>query len=237
MKTLFAWLLLLLPAAASATSTDTLNTRLYQHAQLAPPTTNLRNLVAYLKQGTTSERERAEVIFYWIADHISYDCELEKRAYITPAAVSIDSIMTRQKTVCSGYARLYAAMATYAGIECQTVAGTAANRFGEGMHSWNAVCIDKQWLLIDATWGSGGTVDQTDRYVKRLDLRYLFADPKFLVTTHFPNNSRWQLLDNPISLGTFQGILWKHRRESLYQDEVFQASTNSTSILYKKNLR
>jgi transglutaminase/protease-like cytokinesis protein 3 len=235
MRFFFVWLLLLLPAAASAT--DTLNTRLYQHAQLAPSTTNLRNLVAYLKQGTTSERERAEIIFYWIADHISYDCELEKRAYITPAAVSIDSIMRRQKTICSGYARLYAAMATYAGIECQTVAGTAANRFGEGMHSWNAVCIDKQWLLVDATWGSGGTVDQTDRYVKHLDLRYVFAEPKFLVTTHFPNNSRWQLLDSPISLGTFQGILWKHRREWLYQDEVFQASTTNAAAPNKKSPR
>lgn len=235
MKLFFAWLLLLLPAAASAT--DTLNTRLYQHAQLAPPTTNVRNLVAYLNQGASSKRERAEIIFYWIADHISYDCELEKRAYITPAAVSIDSIMARQKTICSGYARLYATMAAYAGIECQTIAGTAASRFGDGMHSWNAVFIDKQWLLLDATWGSGGTVDQTDRYVKRLDLRYLFADPRFLVTTHFPNNSRWQLLDSPISLGTFLGILWKHKREALYQDEVFQASNTNSNRLYKKNRR
>jgi transglutaminase/protease-like cytokinesis protein 3 len=97
------------------------------------------------------------------------------------------------------------------------------------------VRIAGTWQLLDVTWGSGGTVRGTSTFHKQLDLRYLFSEPDFLLVTHFPKQPLWQLVANPIGLGTFQGILWNQKRESLYEQEKYRATTNQTAQIYKKN--
>ena len=233
MKNLLLLLIWLLPLSAAAT--DSLNVRLYRHVLAAPATTNIKSLVSYIKQEAHTPREQAEAIFYWITENIAYDNDLAQKEQITLQDVAPGACLARRKTVCAGYALLYVAMAKRAGLECLSISGYARTSTSEGLHTWNAVRLDGTWQLVDATWGSGGTARGTTTFQKQLDLRYLFSEPDFLLVTHFPNKPSWQLVSSPIGLGTFQGILWKHKRDALYQQEVFRASTHNTALLYKKN--
>ncbi|SNR62500.1 transglutaminase domain-containing protein [Hymenobacter mucosus] len=232
MKHFILWVALFLPLGASAT--DTLNIRLYRHALEAPETRNVPSLVTYLVEAARTKQERAEVIFYWITSHIAYD--LSSQEYSTYAHVAAETTLRRRKTICSGYTQLYATMASYAGLQCRTIIGYTTTPYQSGSHAWNAVLLDNRWRLVDATWGSGGTVAGTATFVQQLDLRYLFADPDFLLTTHLPNDSRWQLAANPINLGIFRGQLWQRKREVLYQDEAYLAFSQRTALLLEKNL-
>lgn len=230
MRRLLFCLAFFLPFCAAAT--DTLNVRLYQHALAAPATHDVRRLVAYLIKPAPTKQERAEVLFYWIAGHIAYDYDLASQEQINRQDITPDTVLRRQKTICSGYTHLFASMATYAGLESRIINGLAETYLGGGTHAWNAVRLDdKQWHLLDATWGSGTTLAGTRTFVQQVDLRYLFADPDFLLITHFPTESRWQLTTQPIHLGVFLGKLWKHKRATLYQDEAYLR--HRTALLLK----
>lgn len=94
--------------------------------------------------------------------------------------------------------------------------------------AWNAVYANDKWQLIDTYWMIAGELRagqdiQSDREMerflekrakrapslselaqsKRIDERYFFASPRFFVKTHYPTDSRWQLLPIPVSWAAF----------------------------------
>ena len=95
--------------------------------------------------------------------------------------------------------------------------------------SWNAVKIDDNWELIDTYWmianqilfaartvSSGAAMKRllewrTQRLPsrqqlaqgKRINNKYFCAKPNFFIKTHFPLDSRWQLLPTPWTWSTF----------------------------------
>lgn len=70
-----------------------------------------------------------------------------------------------QKTaVCAGYARAFALICQYAGINCAWVRG---NETEESSHAWNVLypCDSSEPVLVDVTWDDGSSLDiagQTD---------------------------------------------------------------------------
>lgn len=76
-------------------------------------------------------------------------------------------------------------------------------------HAWNAVYIYGGWRLVDCTWGAGTTNPESGDFERLLNEHFFLPDPEELIYTHFPydeaesNYSKWQLLDQPISLETF----------------------------------
>uniref|UniRef100_A0A8W8JWX8 KY-like immunoglobulin-like domain-containing protein n=1 Tax=Magallana gigas TaxID=29159 RepID=A0A8W8JWX8_MAGGI len=80
-------------------------------------------------------------------------------------------------------------------------------------HAWNAVRIDGHWRFVECTWGAG-FLDQNNSFQKKLEPFYFFTEPKHFINAHFPWKSDeegfsklWQLLDNPISLDTYNKAL------------------------------
>ena len=66
--------------------------------------------------------------------------------------------------VCAGYARAFALICQYAGINCAWVRG---NETEESSHAWNVIypCDGSEPVLVDVTWDDGQSVDtvgQTD---------------------------------------------------------------------------
>lgn len=66
--------------------------------------------------------------------------------------------------VCAGYARAFALICQYAGINCAWVRG---NETEESSHAWNVIypCDGSEPVLVDVTWDDGRSVDtvgQTD---------------------------------------------------------------------------
>lgn len=94
---------------------------------------------------------------------------------------------------------------------------------------WNAVQINDEWRLLDTYWMNRNrdmyaalniqTEQAMQRFLqhrkrrlpgvfkdkagKKLDDRYFLADPTFMIQTHFPLETRWQLLPVPVTWATF----------------------------------
>jgi transglutaminase/protease-like cytokinesis protein 3 len=197
-----------------------LHQNLYDYAASTPDSVarNYRTLAAYLTAPCQDDAEKVETIFYWMALNIQYNDDPNYEASYADSVAKI-TLLTH-KSGCEGTARLFCEICHAAGVECQVVFGYAEGYSFDRQqqtrpnHGWNAVMIDGEWKLVDATWGSGGstTEDNKEVYVRELDLRYLFAVPKDFVIDHFPEDPKWQLLENPITKREFYSDEYELKR-------------------------
>ena len=147
-----------------------------------------------------SEVQKARSIFRWVAENIRYDT----RAYFTREypSQSAGNVLQLRRGVCAGYANLFHEMAGHAGLTSVIVSGPAKGIDGMGGHAWNAVFVGQRWLLLDCTWASG-SVNANSEFEPRFDPFYFNTPPERLIYTHFPNDPRWQLLEDPWSEARF----------------------------------
>jgi transglutaminase/protease-like cytokinesis protein 3 len=214
----------------SVYSIDSIDSSRYIHASNALKNLSINQLVKYLRIGAKSDKKEVETFFYWIAQNIEYDYDLKDKVGTTYEDVTIDSVLIKKRTICAGYSNLLYEMCKLAKIECVIINGIAQNyldyQIDSTNHAWNAVKISDSWYLIDVTWGSGASSIGREEYIKRIDTKYLFADPYFLIIDHFPNDTKWQLLNKPITLRQFQSVEWKEKRfrkfNNLLDDEDYK---------------
>jgi len=170
---------------------------------------SISKLASYLIQPAKSDEQKAWVIFSWVCHHVSYDCEGYRNKGKRKSCRPSDVLKSRQ-SVCQGYADIYTALAKEAGLEVQTVTGHARNstreigqdiiRDGVGGHAWNAVKVDGQWLLLDSCWGAGTCGGEFHREFR---LHFFGVHPEVLLFSHFPTDTKWQLLPTPLSYREF----------------------------------
>jgi hypothetical protein len=144
-----------------------------------------RLLVDALTAGKTSEREKFDAIFGWVATHLRYNhrqaFSLSGTSYLSPK-----EILRRRSVVCLGYANLMDSLCALAGITNTTVYGFATDELYDvhdslftDNHAWNAVKLDGLWYLYDITWSTGRKefkLKPFRRLIQRLLLKY---PPKF----------------------------------------------------------
>ncbi len=177
----------------------------------------IESLAKKLTVKYTNDEHKVRAIFAWITDNIAYDVNRSLKpityTYRTGEAEAalarinagiINKVFTDRVAVCEGYARLFKKMCNTVNIECDVVEGVARNMYSAmnsaEPHSWNAVKIDGQWQLVDATWGSGYV---NNGFVKSFESFFFMAKPDRLRYTHFPNKAQWQLTDSAISKSDF----------------------------------
>jgi hypothetical protein len=186
-----------------------------KHALAAPESVekSIPELAKYLVQPCKTDKEKVRAFFRWITDKVSYDTEgfFSGKFGDTKAT----SVLASRVTVCDGYANLFVALCQQSRLEAVKVVGNA--RFNGlviksgnkiltgGPHAWNAVKINGQWRLLDVTWGAGGL--RGNKFEKDFTEYYFLPSHDQLLFTHFPNNSRWQLVKNPISRKEFDALV------------------------------
>jgi hypothetical protein len=126
---------------------------------------------------------------------------------LTPAETVLSG-----KAVCEGYARVYEAIATRAGLECIVVTGHGkgfgftATKAGQPTprrdptgHAWNAVRIDGgEWKLIDACWGAGA-LGGDGKYDQRFAPECFTMSNERFGTRHYPADDRhWYRRDGRV---------------------------------------
>jgi len=195
------------PASVDAALFETIDA----HALAAPVETrrSIPALAAYLVAPARNEREKARAIFRWMTANISYVEDAADQALdFRPEAV-----LERGTAVCAGYSDLFVSLARAAGLEAVPIGGWAKG-YGTGPgshfggpknHAWNAVRIDGAWRLVDCTWGAG-SVDEEGVYRQRFEPFYFLTPPENLRYSHFPKETRWQLLSPPLSLEEFEAL-------------------------------
>lgn len=153
--------------------------------------TDLNALIDYLTQPfSKDEKQKARVIFAWIATHIQYDDYEYRTSYeysnkqpfkqCTPIfGNEIDcykdtpsDTFEKRSGVCRHFAKLFAYMARRAGLDALVISGKAEG----GNHAWNAVKIKNKWYLLDVTWAQRGrkafvNIQNETRYLQEIEKR------------------------------------------------------------------
>lgn len=172
-------------------------------------------LAAHLIAPTATERERARVLFRWIAARIRYDDAALAGTAATPAPARPEAVLDARRAVCDGYAALFARLAALAGLEAVVVHGLgrggprspSRRRRPEADHAWNAVRVDGRWGLVDCTWGAGHLDPARSRFVQRFEPHYFLTPPEQFIHDHWPSEARWQLLEPPVAYEAFAAWL------------------------------
>ncbi len=179
----------------------------------------------YKRKFHTSD-ELVRAAFVWIADNISYDCNgYNNNNFI----YEVKEVLRLKKGVCSGYANLLEQFCKEFNIECTIVIGFVkgvgvskvyANSLNSN-HAWNAVKIENEWKLIDPTWGSGSSSDDNcSKFIKEFKEQYFYCKPEELIKTHFPDSSRWQLLNPAYTAVQFADSIKK--RNEIPKDSIIK---------------
>lgn len=147
-----------------------------------------------------SYTDKARAIFKWFHYNIFYDTvsffgKCVKR-------MTVEDTIFSGKAVCQGYAEVYRAIATRAGLDCVMVVGHGKGygytklKPGERPpppkadgHAWNAVRIDGgDWHLLDACWGAGHLDTSTNEYKQEFNPKQFTKTNEEFGESHFPKD-------------------------------------------------
>jgi hypothetical protein len=164
-------------------------------------TLNMGTISYILTKKFPESTDKVRAIFYWIANNISIDLKMAKKAS-NEKMVSEDILKTR-KANANGFATLFQDMCSVAKIRCLTVDGYIKktvddinNKPDEFNHTWAVIQLGESpnaWYYIDPEWGSGYIDDKATVFTKKFNDAYFFADKQLFNLQHFPDNMAWQL--------------------------------------------
>lgn len=174
---------------------------------------SVRSLVGYLTGAATCDMDRVRLFYFWICHNIRYNVRYAD-LQMTPG-----DVLESRIGVCRDYARLFSEMCRLSDIRVRELSGfakgfdyRAGHNFRPGHdapgHTWNAVFLNASWRFIDCTWGTG-FVNSLGQFQDRFSEHFFLTDPDVFAWTHFPwgnsdeTCSRWQLLEQPLSLAEF----------------------------------
>jgi hypothetical protein len=215
---------------------------------------NIEKLSKKLTQNMSTDEEKVCAIHYWITHNIKYDY---KRSQSKNTDVSsISKVLKSKKGMCYEYSLLLKKLCEYADIPAVIIPGYTKNigvdicdSFYLEDHAWNAVLINNEWRLVDATWDAG----YVRNYKKTIIGRFVYVftlgkkqhykyKPKFIfdpdetyflktgntfIYNHFAANQIWQLLNTPMNIQSFEKdsnyYFLNNRDESIVDDNQFMS--------------
>ena len=142
-----------------------------------------------------NDAEIAYQIYYWITQNLRIDEENFRAHQEAP-----DPFYTGKGTL-SGITSLFIRMCNNMGYVAGTISGYKKLMDFEGKilnndYAWNYIVINGTYYLIDLI----------SAIREKKEELFFATDPKIFIKFHFPKESKWQLLSNPITLEKL--ILW-----------------------------
>ena len=169
------------------------------------------DLTTIAEERIKDKEQLARFFYYWIGSNIEYDKEIFSKTVSGELShvefwKSQDELVVynSRKGVCAGYAALFKWFMDWVDVETVVISGhirDERNHYVEltnddnFRHAWNAVNINEKWILVDTTWGTSDDVSQSDFYFD--------MNPEWAIITHYPEDDRWQLLNEPLTLTEF----------------------------------
>lgn len=136
-----------------------------------------------------SDKDRAWLVYRWVTHHFKHDSRLASRIG-DPEKRSLEELYQLAGGSCAVYANVIQRLMMRAGLEVKTIYGIAKGGVATSMlngkpvnHVWNAIRVDGEWKLIDATWGAGH-VGRNGFQREQSDLFFLIP-PNLAVLSHF----------------------------------------------------
>lgn len=164
-----------------------------------------------ITRNSISDSERVVDIYKWITENISYDNELmrsenlQKEIYTSEENV-VKEVLDRKMALCGGFALLFKYLCADVGIKAEAVNGFTKDYSGNLQkrkvpnHTWNVVKLNGEWQLLDITWAIGhGSKNVPDNF-------WFLTKPTNFIYSHYPEDTKWTLMENPLSFYDFQRI-------------------------------
>ncbi|KAL4819686.1 hypothetical protein BDW67DRAFT_173485 [Aspergillus spinulosporus] len=221
------------------------------------PTHDLGWLARELTAPFISATDKARAIFTWLHHNIDYDTESFYNNNVKPATP--DSTLASGLAVCEGYAKLFATLATHAGLEAKVVSGHGKGYgyaapapgaplppYSPSGHAWNVVRIDNgQWKLIDPCWGAGHVQGPGMPYVRSFTPAMFTDTNDEFGLKHFPKDRTqfyrddgrpeitWEeyILGNPNSpFGAAQPMIFGDAKKHSIGERSFRPAASRISI-------
>lgn len=146
----------------------------------------------------TGHDEKIRAIYRWITRNIAYDTDY--------SVYMADQCYLQGKGVCNAYTSLMMKMLDCAGIRSVKVNGKVYRQGSDTLagHSWIMIeKADGSFMLADPTWDAGYVNPKTGHFVQSPRLEWYDCPPERMIRTHLPDNTRHQLLAEPVSEETF----------------------------------
>ncbi len=194
-------------------------------AAFSEPYTDAADLALKLTRSFQTEDEKARVLFMWIAHNIRYDCKKVRNLEIPKIKAKskeefyekfeewqdkeMEKSLKGKRGICGDYSRLFKAMCDAAGLEAVILTGVSRDFYRpyrnaqDNPHAWNAVKIDGNWHLLDATWAAGIVNPEVTKFTRKVSPGFFKTPPAWFAQSHLPEDEKWQLLDAPVSKKNF----------------------------------
>lgn len=171
------------------------------------PDRYVANVCAAINSAAKNDFEKAKMAHDFVCLLASYD-----EAALTGPRPPQDweTVVRTKRCVCEGYANLYKKVCDGIRLPCDKVIGYARGvgtilatepSPKESNHAWNILRIGGSIYLVDCTWDSGRMEVMHNRRDYSTD--WLFLRPEIFIFTHFPEDSRCQLLETPVTAAEF----------------------------------
>lgn len=162
----------------------------YSKADIHPGRAIAKNpgtLARRLTEGKSSEKEKFDAIFAWVASNIRYNFA----AYFSSGGSGmprVKQILKYRSGICIDYAHLMDTLCSLSGITNVSVYGYAKDEIFDvndslylDNHAWNAVKLDGLWYVYDVTWASGQPEYRFTKFSNFMYKLYLRYPPKYKV--------------------------------------------------------
>jgi hypothetical protein len=138
-------------------------------------------LAGQLTNGLTTDREKSEAIYKYVASNISYDVEKYETKNYNWDDSALKTLQLK-KGICQDYAYLTIALLRASNVEARLIEGNAFGGFWPQKHAWVEAKVDGNWLTMDPTWGAGYIKDNA--FVAQYTAEYFDPNPTEFEKSH-----------------------------------------------------
>ncbi|WP_430907018.1 transglutaminase domain-containing protein [Maribacter sp. 2-571] len=192
-----------------------------------PDFSSIEQLSIRIQNDFDTDANRVRAAFVWLTHNIRYKYELDAVFAVAPEMLYysefgkryqierhqrklIKKAFSKREGICNEYSLMFDYLCNDFSIPSKVILGLTKTDImdvsGKRLvknHSWNAVKIDGEWELLDATWGAGYYDNRLNKFVKRFSEHYYLTPPELFIKHHFPAKDSWQLLETPVGLHQF----------------------------------
>lgn len=169
------------------------------------------DLSAYCDANAVGELEKVRFYFVWIARNIRYD-EKAYGAYRQNLDYNIEKqsvpvVFSERVAVCRGYALLLERLCRQSHMAARYVAGYGKAQLNDERlepHAWNAIRIEGNWELFDATWASNSLQRDSSDLSVNFE-KWFMTTPVQFARQHWSYDPIFQFTDELTSRAEFLG--------------------------------
>ena len=191
-----------------------------------PRFSKVEDLAKKIEHDFSTEIEKVRAAFFWLAKNVRYNLKEyynpRQRSYsfryrseqekVQKYQLQVDQLVQQtfrnKMGVCEEYAQSLKKICDLLNIESVVIKGYVRNNSksignipNSTNHAWNAVKIEDNWLILDATWAAG--YEYNGKWVRDYN-EYFFNIPKHkILKTHYPEDALWMLRFGRMSLEEF----------------------------------